>query len=730
MKKQLNGKQFLLTLAALAIAFWLGQTQVSNVTAQAGTGIIRVATTGNDVAGCGSEAQPCRTIQYVVDIANSGDTIRLAAGTYAGGGAAVVVIDSDSNSAKTLTIVGGYSLSDWNTSDPTTNFTLIDGQNTRRGVYIDARNRGANLTLQGLTLQNGRVTGGGNNVTGGGIYCVNNGALSLFNVIVKNNVTQGSAGNINAVAGGGVAAYRCALSLQNVTFDSNQAIGGNTSPRGAQSLGGGLFVADGSSLGATNLTLTNNQAIAGSGGIGYGSNISDRADALGGGAAIMLSTATINGLTATNNQIVAGSGSQYGGFADGGGLFFEGATATVSDGLISDNTSTGGASSGNGGEGEGAAIMAINKNGNDSQLTLNRLTIVNNTATGGAGATAGRSNGGAITLIGTQATATNLIIADNVANAGAGNDRWGGGGGVYISRGTNLTLNHATLARNSVFSTMLAPALLALDGSTMTVNYSIIANHTGSGSGDGAVLALSGADRITLNYTLFSGNTLNIDPDGSGIITNSNAQSGSPAFVSPGSPNFNYHLTNSSAAKDKAVGSTTSLDIDQDKRPFGSLNDLGADEFTPPLMTSSKSVSPIGLRAADGPDHQVTYTLIVRNNSGINVSAASLSDTLPTPSNPQITFNLASGPTCSSGTTCSYNAGTKTISWGGDVNAGQLVTITYVVAVNFPTNYASTATIQNTANLQYRSAGDSFAHNLSSWLAINPKEIFLPIILK
>ncbi|GAB4427975.1 MAG: hypothetical protein Kow0031_08090 [Anaerolineae bacterium] len=690
--------------------------------AQAGTGVIRVAPTGTDGPTCGAAGAPCKTVKYAVDIAESGATIRLAAGSYTGTTNEVVHISPTSQ--KIVTIIGGYTTSDWENSDPTTNVSIIDGGNVRRGFTIGGS---AVVNLQGLTIQNGKST-----VAGGGIYCASGPTVTLTNVIIKNNQVRGNDGNMTAVAGGGAAFYRCNLTITDVLFDNNLAQGGaaGSNPRGAKALGGGLFATDNTPVSATNLTLTNNKAIAGSGGRGYSSSVFDRADALGGGGAIQFSTATINNLVATGNEITAGSGSQYGGFADGGGMFFEAATITINDSHFQGNKVTGGASSATGGEGEGGAIMAINKNTGDSRVTLNRVTMVNHTTTGGAATIAGRANGGALTLIGTQATATNVIIANNTANAGAGNERWGGGGGIYISRGTNLTLRHATLAQNSVLPTMLGSALIVLDGSVATANYSIFSDHTGTGFADGAIYALSGSDRITLNSTLFWNNTLNIDNNGGGVVTNNNPFSGNPAYVSPGSPNYNYHITGSSAAKDKATGSTTANDIDKDPRPFGAARDTGADEFVAPLSASGKVALPTNLLAADGPNHQVNYTLTVRNTSAVNVTGATLTDVLPSTGDAQVTLNLASGPTCSSGSTCSYTPGSKTISWAGDVAAGQSVTISYTVTVAFPTNYSSSRAIQNTANLQYQSGGESFSHNLTGTLFINAKTVFLPIIVK
>jgi hypothetical protein len=59
----------------------------------------------------------------------------------------------------------------------------------------------------------------------------------------------------------------------------------------------------------------------------------------------------------------------------------------------------------------------------------------------------------------------------------------------------------------------------------------------------------------------------------------------SAGFVSPGSPNYDYHITPSSWAVDQAIGSTTPSDIDGQTRPYGTISDIGADEYVRPLLT-------------------------------------------------------------------------------------------------------------------------------------------------
>src|SRR5262249_9964308 len=93
-----------------------------------------VAPTGSDNAGNGTDpSKPFRSVQLAVNNAFSGDVVKVAAGTYnynpqddttqnsLGTTAIVAVV------GKQVTLLGGFTPSDFTTADPTNNVTILDG---------------------------------------------------------------------------------------------------------------------------------------------------------------------------------------------------------------------------------------------------------------------------------------------------------------------------------------------------------------------------------------------------------------------------------------------------------------------------------------------------------------------------------------------------------------------------------------------------------------------------
>jgi hypothetical protein len=105
---------------------------------------------------------------------------------------------------------------------------------------------GGSLTLENVTLQNGRVTSPfpGATQEGGAIF--NQGSLVLSEVMIQNNSAQGWRGTAQPAAGGGIWSDGT-LTVENSTvFQGNSAFGGSgTYTTGGNAYGGAICIAGG-----------------------------------------------------------------------------------------------------------------------------------------------------------------------------------------------------------------------------------------------------------------------------------------------------------------------------------------------------------------------------------------------------------------------------------------------------------------------------------------------------
>ncbi len=596
---------------AAALGILLTVVNTSSVRAAPSATTRYVATTGADAGDCSSSLAPCQHMQYAVDQSVSGDTIKVAAGTYRFSTNACTFKQTPSVFCilnKNLTILGGYATSNWNTANPSVNVTTIDGENNYRGVAVEGvyppTPPTASLDMEGFTIQNCKVVGptspdGGDPTGYGGGMWVLYAPLALRDVKFMNNQAFGQNTGLGAggtAAGGGLAINNygvagTSVTLQRVTFNGNQSQGGTGPDRGGIAFGA-MYVF-GSTVTVQDSTFTNNTAIGGNSG-GSGQTLDGNA-AYADGAAIGAeqSSLTLARLTVTGNQGVGGNAGTTGGAGHGGGIFTESGTSfTLSDSLVNNNSIAGGNAL-NAGYAFGGGIAILS-----TPASIDRTSVISDTARGGnstGGGSAGAPGGGGVwtccleTAGPPSVTLTNMIIADNSAIGGTvGTNPGGGGGGIQI-QGLTATLTHLTFARNILGPNLVSgQAILVLAESghfgTANVSYSIIADHTVGGSGAAAVL-VQASNTLTFKRGLFAGNTKDTNADGSpmpagtinGLATMLSAPSA--GFVSLGAPNYNYHIQATSAAKDQAIGSTTPIDIDGQTRPYGSASDIGADEF-------------------------------------------------------------------------------------------------------------------------------------------------------
>jgi len=140
------------------------------------TGDRYVATTGNDTLNsCSDAGSPCRTIGHAVGQAASGDTVKVALGTYS---------EYDISISKDITLRGGYT-ANYNTFDPLAYPTIVDAEEKGRVFYTFG-----SPTIEGFTIQGGSTLG-----SGGGVY------VGLGSPILRRNIITG---NTAGVSGGGL----------------------------------------------------------------------------------------------------------------------------------------------------------------------------------------------------------------------------------------------------------------------------------------------------------------------------------------------------------------------------------------------------------------------------------------------------------------------------------------------------------------------------------------------
>ena len=330
------------------------------------------------------------TLQAAVDASSDGDTILVLPGTYSGSGGQVVRLNG-----KNIVI----------TSSEGSGTTIIDGQNTRRGIVV--ANSETDVTIEGFTVTN-CTTGGG----GGGVLVGESASPTFRNLIITDNnagadgagVNAGGAGTVrfeqcdiinNAAQGGnggGIASNNTAIEIIDCTFTGNSAA----------IHGGGIYIDD------SPATLT---------GCDFNSNTSSD---YGGAIALPNGTANLSDCNFTGNQ------AQYGGAV---GQYFSTANSnsTFTDCQFINNTTIG-----NDPDGGGFYASA------GSIATFDNCVFRNNSSPW--------RGGGASVHSGADVSMLNCEISNNSAGSSPGSIT--GGGGIINSGGT-LNLSDTIVCGNT-----------------------------------------------------------------------------------------------------------------------------------------------------------------------------------------------------------------------------------------------------------------------------------------
>jgi hypothetical protein len=268
-------------------------------TAQAHTWYVDGAT-GSDSNNCQSVSTACKTIGHAINLAHSGDIIRVAAGTY----------------TENLTISFSLSIVGANV-----NTTIIDGGGIAKVVTIPYRVPASQVILANVTIQNG--FGGPPTGVGDGGGVANDGDL----MIIYSTITGNNSGPYGS-SGGGV------INGGTMTIDKT-TISGNTAQ-----FGGGVFCSGGS-LYIYNSTISGNS---GGGILDIGCRLTITNDTIVGNIRIANSgtegggIAFYSGSLAINNSTISGNE----GLSNAGGIWvpsYQTATAVnIQNSIVANNT--------------------------------------------------------------------------------------------------------------------------------------------------------------------------------------------------------------------------------------------------------------------------------------------------------------------------------------------------------------------------------------------------------
>ena len=193
------------------------------------------------------------------------------------------------------------------------------------------------------------------------------------------------------------------------------------------------------------------------------------------------------------------------------------------------------------------------------------------------------SGGGGIYVAGGALTVRSSLIYSNTAVGDAGGGA--NGGGVFVQAG-NVKLENNTIYDNEARFLLFGGSgggIYAYSG-TLAITNCLIISNTAIISGGGIYSGTIGSG-LSVVYTDFFANSVNHIEDAGGPIDpttfGSNNRVTDPLFVAP--QNYDLHLSAGSPAINSGTdASDVTVDFEGNGRPFDSVMDRGADEYTGP----------------------------------------------------------------------------------------------------------------------------------------------------
>jgi hypothetical protein len=303
------------------------------------SGISTLTVTNNSDTGVSGDG----SLRGEIAAASSGDTIVFAANL----------------AGQTIKLTSGELLINTNLTIQGLGANQLAVSGNKAGRVFDIGANG-NVTISGLTIENGKAPVNLRFPTGQGGGIFNAGTLMLNNCDVRSNtaggvVSPGNGNNGGSGQGGGLYSLGGTVTLNNDTFSNNVAAGGSggvaisVSSRGGtggNGQGGGIYVATGT-LNLTNDTFANNNARGGNGGGGALGVGGAGGNGEGGGLYNAGATLTLTNDTIAGNQTLSGSGgfsrggSGSNGSVAGGGIVNVDGTINLRNTLVATNTASG-----------------------------------------------------------------------------------------------------------------------------------------------------------------------------------------------------------------------------------------------------------------------------------------------------------------------------------------------------------------------------------------------------